>query len=391
MDFRFTDEEESFRRELRGFLKEHLPIGWIGHEPYEDEGWDLNLEMRRKLGEKGWLAVSWPKEYGGLGGSHIQSVIFTEEMSYHRAPGRDLQGVGFIGPCLLVHGTEEQKKVHLKAIAEGRVTWCQGFSEPESGSDLASLNTRALEDGDDYVITGQKIWSSGAHKADWCHLLARTDPEAPKHKGISYFLIDMKSPGVDVRRIVDMGGNKRFNEIFLDNVRVPKSNVLGEVNRGWYVAMATLDFERSGVEYSADARRVIDDVTNFAKETRYNGATLIDKSSVRNTLANMTIEAEAARLLSYRVMWMQSTGVIPNYESSMVKAFATEMVQRTASSAMRILGMYSQLSEGSKWAPLEGYLKMFYLTTISRTIAGGTTEIQRNIVATRGLGLPRGN
>ena len=165
-------------------------------------------------------------------------MIYSEEMAYKRAPGKDIQGVGFIGPCLMIHGTEEQKRQHLLPISEGKVTWCQGFSEPESGSDLASLQTRAVEDGDDFVISGQKIWSSGAHQSDWCHLLARTDPDAPKHRGITYFLIDMKTPGVDVRGITDLTGHHRFNEIFLDNVRVPKENVIGEVNRGWYAAMS---------------------------------------------------------------------------------------------------------------------------------------------------------
>ena len=346
--------------------------------------------MRRKLGAKGWLAMAWPKEYGGQEASPGRTVIFAEEMSYHRAPGRDTQGVGFLGPCLMVHGTEEQRKTHLRAISEGQVTWCQGFSEPESGSDLASLKTRAVEDGDDYVITGQKIWSSGAHHADWCHLLARTDPDAPKHKGITYFLIDMQTPGIEVRRITDMSNNQRFNEIFLDKVRVPKKNVVGEINRGWYAAMSTLDFERTSIEASAHARRLVDDLTGFARQTSYNGGALLDQESVRITLANMATEAEVARLLSYRVMWMQGKGVIPNHESSMVKAFATEMLRRTSNAAMGILGLHGQLSQGSRWAPLKGIVERLYLTSVSNTIAGGTSEIQRNILATRGLGLPRG-
>ena len=193
-------------------------------------------------------------------------MIYSEEMAYHRAPGKDIQGVGFIGPCLMIHGTEQQKLEHLRPISDGSVNWCQGFSEPESGSDLASLSTRAVEDGDDFVITGQKIWSSGAHVSDWCHLLARTDPDAPKHRGITYFLIDMKTPGVEVRGITDLTGHHRFNEIFLDNVRVPKENVIGEVNRGWYAAMSTLDFERTGIENSADTRRMIDDLLEYVKD-----------------------------------------------------------------------------------------------------------------------------
>ena len=391
MDFHFTEDEEEFRQELRNFLEEELPSDWIGQEPYDDAVWDFSLQMRRKLGAKRWLAIGWPREYGGLGASAGKTLIFAEEMSYNRAPGRDMQGVGFLGPCLMAYGTEEQKKTHLRAMAEGWVGWGQGFSEPQSGSDLASLSTKAVADGDDYVINGQKIWSSGAHQADWCHLLARTDPDAPKHKGITYFLVDMKSPGVEVRRITDMANKHRFNEIFLDNVRVPKENVLGEVNRGWYIAMSTLDFERSGVEYSAEARRVVDDLTGFVIDAGYNGGALVQQESVRNTLANMAIDAEVARLLSYRVMWLQSTGAIPNHEASMVKVFASEMLQRTARSAMGVLGMYGQLIQGTRWAPLEGFVERLYRTTVGRTIAGGTSEIQRNIVAARGLGLPRGN
>lgn len=390
MDFYFTEEEEQFRTELQAFLEEQLPSDWFGQEPYDDAIWDFTLDTRRKLGARGWLAISWPKEYGGSGGTPGQALIYSEEMAYYRAPGKDTQGVGFLGPCLMVHGTEEQRKTHLRAIAEGKVTWCQGFSEPESGSDLASLTTRAVEDGDDYLITGQKIWSSGAHQSDWCHLLARTDPDAPKHKGITYFLVDMKTPGVEVRRIIDMSDNQRFNEIFLDNVRVPKTNVIGEVNRGWYAAMSTLDFERTAIDHSANARRVVADLTSFARDARYNGGVLLDQTSVKNALADMAIDAEVARLLSYRVVWLQSKEAIPNYEASMVKAFATEMLQRTADAGMRILGLHGQLDPDSKWAPLQGYLKRMYLTSVSGTIAGGTSEIQRNIIATRGMGLPRG-
>ena len=318
-------------------------------------------------------------------------MIYSEEMAYKRAPGKDIQGVGFIGPCLMIHGTEEQKRQHLLPISEGKVTWCQGFSEPESGSDLASLQTRAVEDGDDFVISGQKIWSSGAHQSDWCHLLARTDPDAPKHRGITYFLIDMKTPGVDVRGITDLTGHHRFNEIFLDNVRVPKENVIGEVNRGWYAAMSTLDFERTGIENSADVRRMVDDLVDYAKATPWNGGTLAENPSATTKLAEMRINAEISRMLSYRVMWLQSIGQVPNYEASVAKAFGAEMAQQCVQLAMELLGMRGQLVEGSKWVPFKGYVERTYLNAISRTIAGGTSEVQRNIIATRGLGLPRGS
>jgi len=390
MDFYFTDEEEQFRSELKQFLDDNLPDDWLGQEPYDEDVWGFSLEMRRKLGQKGWLAMSWPREYGGQNASAGKNVIYAEEMGYYRAPGRDVQGVGFLGPCLIHHGNEGQRRTHLKAITEGTVTWCQGFSEPESGSDLASLKTAAVEDGDEYVITGQKIWSSGAHHADWCHLLARTDSEAPKHRGITYFLIDMKTPGIDVRPIEDMSGKRRFNEIFLDKVRVPKENVIGEVNRGWYAAMSTLDFERTSIEVSANARRLVEDLRGYASEATYNGGVLLGRDSVRGALTNMSVEAEVSRLLSYRVMWMQSRDMIPNHEASMAKAFGSEMLQRAANAGMRILGLTSQLVEGSKWAPLQGIVERLYLTSVSNSIAGGTSEIQRGIIARRGLDLPRG-
>ena len=390
MEFRFSEEDRQFRSELTTFLGDQLPDGWWGEEAYDDSVWPFTIEMRKKLGEKGWLAISWPKEYGGQDASPGQSMIYSEEMAYNRAPGKDIQGVGFIGPCLMIHGTEEQRRQHLRPISEGKVTWCQGFSEPESGSDLASLQTRAVEDGDDFVISGQKIWSSGAHQSDWCHLLARTDPDAPKHRGITYFLIDMKTPGVEVRGITDLTGHHRFNEIFLDNVRVPKENVIGEVNRGWYAAMSTLDFERTGIENSADIRRMVDDLVDYAKATPWNGGTLAENPSATTKLAEMRINAEISRMLSYRVMWLQSVGQVPNYEASVAKAFGSEMAQQCVQLAMELLGMRGQLVEGSKWVPFKGYVERAYLSAISRTIAGGTTEVQRNIIATRGLGLPRG-
>ena len=224
--------------------------------------------MRRKLADRGWLTMGWPKEYGGQDASPITQLVFYEEMAYHRAPGKDAFGIGMLGPALMMHGTEQQKRKYLPAIAQGRINWCQGFSEPGSGSDLASLQTRAVEDGDDFVISGQKIWTSGAHHADRFFMLARTNPEAPKHRGITFFLGDMSDPGVEVRPIVSATGRHSFNEVFFDNVRVNKADIVGEVNRGWYVAMTLLGFERSTVEWSAAARRALEELIDYAKETR---------------------------------------------------------------------------------------------------------------------------
>lgn len=392
MDFRFTAEEEQFRQDLKGFLKEELPADWrYGVIEASEDDAGLERSMRRKLAQRGWLTMGWPKEYGGQDASPITQLIFNEEMAYHRAPGRDVFGIGMLGPTLMVHGSEEQKRKYLGDIARGEINWCQGFSEPGSGSDLASLQTRAEEDGDEYIINGQKIWTSGAHHADRFFMLARTDSDAPKHRGITFFLGDMTQPGIEIRPIVSMTGRHGFNEVFFDNVRVSKKDVLGEVNRGWYVAMTLLGFERSIVEYPAAARRALEELTDFAKDTRRNGSALIDDIGVRNKLAERAVEIDVARLLCYRVAWMSSRGEVPDSEGSIAKSFSTELMRRLGQTGMEIMGLYGQLTKDSKYAPLEGGFRHVYLESVGLCIAGGTSEIQRNIIATRGLGLPRAN
>jgi len=385
MDFRFTAEEEAFREEVRAFLQQEW--GDRRFDPESDESWDECVEFERKLGAKGWLTMAWPKEYGGLGASHMQQLIFREELSYFRAPIIDAQGLNMVGPCIMVHGTPEQKARFLPPISRCEVVWAQGFSEPNAGSDLASLTTRAVRDGDDYVVNGQKIWTTAAHRGEWIHTLVRTDPEAPKHRGISYLLIDMKSPGVTVRPIVNMAGRAGFSEVFFENVRVPRENLLGEENRGWYVAMTTLDFERSSIGFAAEAKRTLEEITAYAKETRRRGRRVIDDGRVAYRLADMAIEIEVARLLSYKVAWMQGAGLIPNYEASVAKTFSTELQQRLANTGVHVLGLFGLL-EGER-APLEGSVSYNYLWTVAPTIYAGSNEIQRNIIAQRGLGLPR--
>ena len=390
MEFRFTPEEETFREELRAFLKRELPDGYAGSMEEGDEDWEFTLKMRKSLADKGWLTMGWPEEFGGQGVSHMTQVIFAEEMAYHRAPGRDIFGTRMLAPTLIIHGTQEQKLEHLPPIARGEVQWCQGYSEPESGSDLASLQTRAVEDGDDYVINGTKIWTSLAHRADHITLLTRTDPDAPKHRGISFLLVDMRTPGVEVRPIVNMAGLHSFNTVTFDNVRVPKTNLVGEKNRGWYVGATLLDFERSGVDYSAGAKRSLEELVDFCKENTRNGRALADEPRVRRRLAELAIEIEVSRLISYKIAWMQSQGTVPNKEASMGKVLGTELQQHLAIAGVELLGLYGQLEPGSKYAPLSGRIERNYLTSVSATIAAGTSEIQRNIIATRGLGLPRG-
>lgn len=400
MDFNDTPEQAAFRKEIRDFIEKELP------ERFKDAGglgfggggggdmrsrFEEMKEWRNKLSDKGWIAAAWPKEYGGAGLGTVEQFIMNEEFAQNRTPPVGGMGVSMIGPTLIIHGDDEQKDEHLSRILSGEVQWCQGFSEPESGSDLASLQTKAVRDGDDFVINGQKIWTSGAQYAHWMFMMARTDPDAPKHKGISYFMLDMKSPGVTVRPLVNMGGNSVFNEVFFDNVRVPAKNLVGEENRGWYIGTTTLDFERSSIGSAVGQRLQVENLVKFAKEHKNDHkSTLGDNETLQFELADRLLETQVARMLSYRVVTMQARGLVPNYEASMCKLFSSEMSQRIARTSMKVAGLYGQLlNDDTDWAPAKGRYGASYIQTVASTIAGGTSEIQRGIIATRGLGLPK--
>jgi len=399
MDFRDNPEEAAFRQEVRDFVSAEYKRGGDGGKVSAAQaaktGAAAALERYnawlKKLAVKGWVAPAWPTEYGGAGLSVMQQFVFNEELALARAPRPGGIGITMAGPTIIVYGTDEQKKEHLSGLLQGKV-WCQGFSEPGSGSDLASLQTRAEKDGDDYVINGQKIWITGAQYAERMILLARTDPEAPKHKGISYFLLDMKSPGVTVQPLVNMAGTSGFNEVFFDNVRIPKKDLLGEENRGWYVGTTTLDFERSSIGTSIAQGQTVEDLVLWVKENRR--GTL--HPTAKMELADRSIEAEAARLMSYRVISLQNRGQVPNHEASAVKIFAGELNQRIANTASNIMGLSGLLTRGEegsaneRYAPRNGRFGRVYLQSVASTIAGGTSEINRGIIATRGLGLPRG-
>lgn len=394
MDFRFSEGEEVFRQEVLDFLKRELPTKGMSivtiWEGETEEEWEFARQFTKKLGQKGWLALWWPKEYGGLGESDVKYLIFNEEMAYHRAPRVDVAGTGIIGPTIMVHGTEDQKKRFLLPTARGEIIWCQAYTEPGAGSDSAGIQTRAVEDGDDYIINGQKLYTSLGHHADYCYITTRTDPNAPKHKGLSYFLVDLKSPGITIRPLINMLGAHSFNEIYFDEVRVPKENMLGKKNEAWKIMMATLNFERCTLaSLAGQARRALDELMACAKEVRHNSKPLVQEPMVRQKLAELAIEVQIARLLTYRVIWMQGKGLFPSYEASLAKTFGDELNFRIARIGMDILGLYGQLARGSNWAPLAGWTASAYQGTLGSLFAGGTPEIQRNVIASIGLGLPR--
>ena len=390
MELTFTPEEESLRREVRQFLKEKLPedAASAGGLVDGDEGrFQAAKEFNAALAERGWIAPAWPKEYGGLGASIYEQMIFNEEFGYYGAPDTGTRGfgVGMIGPTLIVHGSEQQKREHLPRITSGEAIWCQGYSEPGSGSDLASLQTRAVLDGDDYVINGQKIWTSGGHRANWMFLLARTDPEAPKHRGISFFLLDIKNtPGVDVQPLINMAGRHHFNQVFFDNVRVPRQNLVGEENRGWYVGMTLLDFERSRISTTAAQRRTLERLAGWLAQQPVS-----KRERLRANLAELVIENNVGRFLGYRIGDMQARGLHANYEASVVKVFQSELSQRIYRFGLNAVGLAGQLRPEQQGAPFEGEMSEGYMLSVPMTIYSGSNEIQRNIIAQRGLDLPR--
>jgi alkylation response protein AidB-like acyl-CoA dehydrogenase len=388
MDFHDSPGQAAWRAEVRSFLKDELPPEIVGSFGFAARA-DLRSSFekwRAALTARGWIAPAWPKEYGGASMTAMDQFILNQEFAEARAPQLGGLGVMMLGPTLITAGTEEQKKQHIPRILDGSVQWCQGYSEPGSGSDLASLQTRAVRDDDEFVINGQKIWTSLAHIADWCFCLARTDPDAPKHRGITYFLIDMKTPGITVRPLVNMTGGHDFNEVFFEDVRVPVKNIVGEINRGWYVGTTTLDFERSSIGNSIGSRQVVENNLNWMRAHKADIAPT-DYESVRLQWVDRWVEVQTATLLAYRIISMQVAGQIPNYESSIAKLFNTELIQRTARTGAKMVGLWAGVRDEK--APFKGANAIRYVDQVRETIAGGTSEIQRNIIATRGLGLPR--
>jgi len=389
MDLRYTPEEERFRAELRAWLAANPP----GPEPETLEEWvAYGKRWQRRLYEAGWCGIAWPVEYGGRGASLIEQIVFQEEMARAKAPMLiNLAGLTMGGPVLMAHGTEAQKRRHLQAILRADEIWCQGFSEPNAGSDLAALATRAVRDGAHFVVTGQKVWTSFARYADWCMLLARTDPAAPKHRGITFLLVDMHAPGVTVRPLRQITGDEDFNELFFDEVRVPVANVVGAIDGGWDIAITCLMHERQTLTFSRQlqSRVALDEMIALARRHERNGRPVRGDPVLRQRLAAAVIDSTAMQYTAYRNLTRALRGGVPGPEGSIEKLFWSEMYQRQLETALAIVGPHGLLMRGSRHALADGQWPYLYLYARGRTIAAGTSEVQRNIIAERVLGLPR--
>ena len=394
MDFSYSPEEEKFRGQVRAWLEANAPDDIRAGQDEDlapDARWERQKAWHKKLNEGGWIGIWWPKEYGGRGASVIEQAIFNEELAQMGlSSGVNMSGVTLLGPTLIHLGTEEQKNRFLPKILPAEEIWCQGYSEPGSGSDLASLQTRAVEDGDHFVVNGQKVWTSWAQHSDWIFLLVRTDPNAPKHQGISYLLVDMRSPGITVRPLVQINGDAEFNEVFFEDVRVPKKNLVGDLNRGWMVAVTTLMFERVATGSFYRFEKTLTQLYDLARRSELNGRPATEDTAVRQQLAQFSIEAEAIKYNDMRRLTRQLKGMPPGPEGSFSKINTTELNLRICNFAMELLGPYAILEKGEPLAVDHARWAYRMLGARAGTIAAGTNEIQRGIVGERVLGLPKG-
>jgi alkylation response protein AidB-like acyl-CoA dehydrogenase len=393
MDLNLTPEETKFRDELRAWLEANVPKDWgEWREKPLEESFPYLRVWQRKLYEGGWAAVSWPKEYGGRGATLMEQSLFWEEMARVEAPPMaNSLGLGLIGPTIIAYGTDEQKKRFIPKILSAEEIWCQGFSEPNAGSDLAALQTEARLDGDHYVVNGQKVWTSYGWIGNWCELVVRTDSNVPKHKGLSVLLIDMKSPGVEVRPLKQMTGESEFNEIFFRDVRVPVANLLGKVNDGWNVAVSTLMYERGsyGARLHLIFKRAITRLIELSHKFQKDGHPAAQDPITRQKLAQCYAEIEIMRWNQLSAFSRVTATGVPGPEGSIQKIFWSELNQRLQQIAQEIFGPYGQLLAGDRDAVDNGIWSYGYLRTRGNTIEAGTSEVQRNIIGHFVLGLPR--
>jgi alkylation response protein AidB-like acyl-CoA dehydrogenase len=397
MDFEFTPEQERFRLELRTWLEANVPEDLKGDfEPIDStppdwETFHKRRAFQKKMYEAGWMGIWWPREYGGRGASLIEQVIYEEEFKRARAPlPVNFAPINQWGPTLIHFGTPAQKQRFLAPMLRGDDTWCQGYSEPNAGSDLAALQTRAQDHGDYFIVNGQKVWTTSAQYADWMYMLVRTDPSAPKHKGISCIYLDMHSPGVEVRPLVTISGERHFNEVFFDNVRVPKDALVGPLNEGWRVAMITLAYERA-ISGGSGHHNQVARLTDLARRLMLNGRPAIEDAWVRQQLAQFQIECEALKYTGLRALTRQLRGQPAGPELSLMKVAGCDLVVKLARFATEILGSHAVMAESSGPVPQAAEWLMRVLNVRGTTISGGTTEISRNIIGERTLGLPKSN
>ena len=392
MEWQLTKEQENFLNEINNFIKEEPPGDFpieMSDEWYGEGAW--SYEYLRRLGAKGWLSLTWPVEYGGQGKSEMFEYILKHEMAYHRAPIAANMYNGFVARCLIKYGSKRLKDEFLPRMARGEISFCQGYSEPEAGSDLFALKTTAVERDDNYVINGQKVWTGAAHLAHYIFILARTDPDAPRHLGLSSFIVDLKTPGVTVRPLANMLGHSELNEVFFDDVKVSKDYLIGEKNKALKQLLIGFEGDRfwGRCVKAPLCKRLIEELVEFVKEERQGTASLSEVSLIQHRLAELTIETEICDLLFYKIIQMMDRGLPITYEISAAKVFADELGQKVANIGMQILGLYGPLKDDSRWCQLNGDFARLSIHSYGHTLAGGSSEMERNTVATRGLGLPR--
>jgi len=398
VDFRLSEKELALKEEIRKFAEAELPTDFVRNTLIDGEFRDFEFEitMSKKLAQRGWLVMSWPEKYGGRGASLFEQTVYEMEIAYWGIPGAwmGISGIQWVGPCLMMFGTEEQRDKYLPLIASGEKdgVWCTCYSEPNAGSDFASIQTRAVKDGNHYIINGQKVWTSAAHRARWCWLAARTASNVvKKHQGISIFIVDMKTPGVTVNPILNYYGRHHFNEVFFDNVRVPASNLVGEENKGWYYLMQSLALERRSIAPTiyGSLKWILEELASYAAQTEYEGQSLSRNSLVRAKLTDLVIDLEVLKIFAFQLAWQISQGQIPIYESSRNKIMGDDLMKRGAITGAEILGIYSQIDPDSKWAKLNGAVQGAYLGFPGQAIAAGTAEIEKSIIGQFRLGLPK--